>query len=114
MASTYQNKTKRTYNFQKKLTTNLTKEFGLISIKGLTKKIIKWYTVLEGAKCFANKRLKSCLIFQPMSKTFPMPKDDTETIITWKSRRLLVKTSTTPGNCLSPKLKYIHNSKITV
>ena len=41
MASTYRNKTKRTYNFQKKLTTNLTKEFGLISIKGKKKKIIK-------------------------------------------------------------------------
>ena len=46
-----------------------------------------------------------------------MPTDDTETIIAWKPKRLShesVKILITLSNSLSPKLKWIHNSKIAV
>ena len=43
-----------------------------------------------------------------------MPTDDTETIIAWKPKRLShesVKILITLSNSISPKLKWIHNSK---
>ena len=46
-----------------------------------------------------------------------MPTGDTETIIAWEYKGLFkksIKPHTAPGNNISPKLKWIHNSKIAV
>ena len=42
-----------------------------------------------------------------------MPDVDTETIIVWKPKES-IKSPTTPGNSLAPKLKWVYNSKIAV
>ena len=55
--------------------------------------------------------------FQPISSTFLMLTNDTETIITWWSKGLSVESIKPPSaldNSLAPKLKKIHNSKIAV
>ena len=57
------------------------------------------------------------LIFQPISNTFRIPTGVTETIVGWKSKGLSdesIELTNTPGITLVPKLKWIHNSKITL
>ena len=57
------------------------------------------------------------LIFQPISNTFRKPTGVTETIVAWKSKGLSdesIKLTNTQGINLVPKLKWIHNSKITL
>ena len=57
------------------------------------------------------------LIFQPISNTFRIPTGVTETIVGWKSKGVSgegIELTNTPGITLVPKLKWIHNSKITL
>ena len=63
---------------------------------------------------FINDMPQNALIFQPIFDSFAMPAGHTETIITWKSKRLwndVIKLLTTANYRLSQKLK-CHNSKM--
>ena len=66
-----------------------------------------------GRNEFDDEGSQNHLIFQPISNTFAMPDVDTETIIVWKPKES-IKSPTTPGNSLAPKLKWVYNSKIAV
>ena len=58
---------------------------------------------------------ESDLKFQLISNTFTKPTGDTETIISYKFKRLsdeIIKSPATSGNGLTPKLKWSQNSKI--
>ena len=63
---------------------------------------------------FGNDESQNFFIFQPISKTFRMPTDDTVTITAWKSKRLSeegIKPPAGPGNSLAIKLKFKNVSR---
>ena len=65
---------------------------------------------------FDNDWSQNYLIFQPIYNTCTRLAGDTETIIALKSKRLsdeIINPATLLGNVLAPKLKWIHNSKIS-
>ena len=70
---------------------------------------------MDGRRYFDDDGSKNYLVFQLLFENFRMLIGDTETNVAWKSKRLLhgsTKPPITQGNNLSPKLKWIHHSKV--
>ena len=84
------------------------KEFHLISRKGFTKDLINRYSILNGAKYFAEDGSQNYLVFQSIPgyvQTFT----ETNKIFSWRYKGLSKESIKTPSdNSFTPKLTFIY------